>query len=217
MLSIFLFCKMGDASAQVVRDGNINLIPMYGGVKKSRALQKADARLLADFPNRREAATQFAKRGWDYFYAKDPETAIKRFNQAWLLDSTNAEAYWGFGVIEGGRRHNTDALRYLQRSIQLNPTKKRILVDVAEALIGRYELTHQPADLDSALVQLRLFLLSIPDGKLTTEANMRFAVVYYLKRDYFAAWQYVDQVKFLNPAVITDWELIPRLEKDSPH
>ena len=189
---------------------------MYGGVKKSRGMQKADARLLADFPNRREAATQFAQRGWDYFYAKDPETAIKRFNQAWLLDSTNSEAYWGFGVIEGGRRHNTDALRYLQRSIQLNPTKKRILVDVAEALIGRYELTRQPADLDSALVKLQFFVASAPDAKLTTEAYKRFAIIYYLKRDYSTAWQYVDRVKTLNAAAVADWELMPRLQQDAP-
>lgn len=59
---------------------------MYSGEEKSRALQKADVAFLAfcdkNFPSRKEAAAYHAKKGWDFFYASDFTTAIKRYNQA---------------------------------------------------------------------------------------------------------------------------------------
>ena len=51
-------------SAQVARNGDINLLPMYGGLEKSRALRKADAQFLAfcdqHFATRKEAAAHHA-------------------------------------------------------------------------------------------------------------------------------------------------------------
>ncbi|MFC6223234.1 tetratricopeptide repeat protein [Hymenobacter artigasi] len=213
---VLLGSNMGAATAQVASDGNINLIPMYGGFKKSRALQKADARLLADFPDRRVAATQFAQRGWDFFYANDFTTAIKRFNQAWLLDSTNASAYWGFGVIEGQRQHPTDALRYFQISRRHNPANRRLLIDMAQALLSRYDVTHHSPDLDTAVAKLQEYLADTSDAKGTTDAYMKMAVAYFFKHDYSNAWKYVDSASALDATATHNWEFIPELQKASP-
>lgn len=86
VLPVVLLMKFSCATAQVARDGNVNLLTMYSGEEKSRALQKADVAFLAfcdkNFPSRKEAAAYHAKKGWDFFYASDFTTAIKRYNQA---------------------------------------------------------------------------------------------------------------------------------------
>lgn len=220
VLPIVLLIKAGTATAQVARDGDANLLPMYGKEEKSRALQKADAKFLAfcdqNFPNRKEAATYHAKKGWDFFYASDFTTAIKRYNQAWLLDSTNASAYWGFGVIEGQRQHNTDALRYFQTSLRLNPANRRLLVDMAQALLSRYDVTHHAPDLDTAIGWLQVYLTDTSDTKGTLDAYMRMAVAHFFKRDYANAWKYVDLTNAMDATATHNWEFLPELKKVSP-
>lgn len=221
LLAVAFLCpRTALVSAQTAKSGDINLLPMYGGFEKSRALRKADAEFLAfcdqKFSDRRDAANQFAKRGWDYFYAGDPATAIKRYNQAWLLDSTNAAAYWGFGVIEGQRQHNTDALRYFQISLRLNPTNRRLLVDMAQALLSRFDATHYSPDLDAAISRLEEYLTDTSDAKATTDAYKKLAVAHFFKRDYANAWKYVDLTTALDATATHDWEFLPVLQKAAP-
>ena len=220
VLPILLLIEAGTATAQVARDGDVNLLPMYGKEEKSRALQKADAKFLAfsdqNFPNRKAAATYHAQKGWDFFYANDFTTAIKRYNQAWLLDSTNASAYWGFGVIEGQRQHNTDALRYFQISRRLNPANRRLLIDMAQALLGRYDVTHYAPDLDAGINRLEEYLTDTSDAKGTTDAYMKMAVAQFFKRDYGRAWKYVDLTTALDATATQDWKFLPMLQKAAP-
>ena len=215
-----LSVKATSASAQVVRDGDINLLPMYGGVEKSRSLRKADAEFLAfcdkNFPSRKEAAAHHAAKGWEFFYANDFKTAIKRYNQAWLLDSTNASAYWGFGVIEGRQEHNTEALRYFQLSLRHAPASRRLLIDISQALLSRYLVTRYQPDLDMAMQRLQEYLTDTSDAKGTTDAYMRLAAAYYFKHDYANAWKYVDQTRAMDASALQGWPLLDELQKASP-
>ncbi|BDQ35398.1 tetratricopeptide repeat protein [Pseudodesulfovibrio portus] len=81
----------------------MNEVPMYGGIEKTPALLQADEHLISDIEakgyTREQGAVLFAKRGWDFFRKGDMSTAIKRFNQAWLLDGDNYQAYWGFALV----------------------------------------------------------------------------------------------------------------------
>ena len=76
---------------------------MYGGGEKNAAERAADNEFLAAIAKlgktRREAAEHATKRGFQFFRRGDFATAIKRFNQAWLLDPEYGGAYWGFAVI----------------------------------------------------------------------------------------------------------------------
>jgi tetratricopeptide (TPR) repeat protein len=79
-----------------------NEIPMYGHIQKSEEIKKIDNEFIEyclkeykDLPEASEAHVRFA---WGYFYKNDLSTAIKRFNQAWLLDSTNCDCYFGFAA-----------------------------------------------------------------------------------------------------------------------
>ncbi len=52
--------------------------------------------------------------GWHYLATGHTPTAIKRFNQAWLLDSTAADVYYGFSAYLRQLNRPTEAAQYEQ-------------------------------------------------------------------------------------------------------
>jgi len=103
----------------------INLLPMYGKVKKCSAQLESDQRFLKtcdeNYANRKVAAKDMVKKGWKYYYQQKPDTAMMRFNQAWLLDSLNADVYWGFANLVGSQGKLKESLPLFSRSLQLDP------------------------------------------------------------------------------------------------
>ena len=103
-----------------------NELPEYGGQHE---------RTLATNP---EHSKGLAGLGWKYFYKGDLDTAIKRFNQAWLFDEKNYQAYWGFGIICGKRavaeedsEHNIkDSIKHLKKAISLTTPNPKLLTDL---------------------------------------------------------------------------------------
>ena len=81
----------------------IRLLPEYGHVTKSQEQKKADQELIqAEILQEgtpRKASDHLITLGFNNLYSGDLRTAMYRFNQAWLVDPTNANVYWGFGAI----------------------------------------------------------------------------------------------------------------------
>jgi hypothetical protein len=69
----------------------INMLPMYGDIKKCKQQLDSDRKFLQacdkQFKNRQEGAKFYVDRGWGCFYRNHFDTAMMRFNQAWSLDS----------------------------------------------------------------------------------------------------------------------------------
>lgn len=84
-------------------DYPLNQQPMYGGVAKTPEMLKADQEFIEAVLNlgytRAIASDEAVKKGWAYFRQNDFAAAIKRFNQAWLLDPDNGDAFHGFAVV----------------------------------------------------------------------------------------------------------------------
>ena len=116
----------------------INLLPMYGKVKKCKAQIEADSVFLKTcdntYPDRKQAAKYLVSRGWGYFYKNKLDTAMFRFNQAWLLDSLNADTYWGMGNIEGLKKHYNESIPLFNHAIKLNPGNEKLYEGAASSL-----------------------------------------------------------------------------------
>ena len=113
----------------------INEIPMYGGQHDPEVE-----------PNK-EHSKSAAKVGWKYYYEGDIDTAIKRFNQAWMFDRKSVDAFWGFGLIMGQRAQKEDtesnlseSIKFLEKADELSKNNPRIIVDLAfsETLLGAF-------------------------------------------------------------------------------
>ena len=115
----------------------INDLPMYGEVEKCKEQLEADANYLAEmdelFITREAAADDVIKQAWHHFYKDDLKTAMRRFNQAWLLDSTNYHIYWGFGNILGKSAKPQQAIKMFDLAKQHNPTESDFYVASASA------------------------------------------------------------------------------------
>jgi tetratricopeptide (TPR) repeat protein len=84
---------------------DMNLLPKYGSQPKSDALKASDAVFISGMDeeyhgDRAKASMYMAMRGWQFLAAGDFDTAMRRFNQAWLLDHSNGTALWGMGAYE---------------------------------------------------------------------------------------------------------------------
>ena len=115
-----------------------NELPMYGERAKTAAQIRADKAFIKTVTkggkSREDAAEYFAQTGWNSFYKGDQTTAIKRFNQAWLLDPNNQHALWGFAVIAGGRDQIEEAVRFFRMAIENGPENSSLQRDYKFAL-----------------------------------------------------------------------------------
>jgi tetratricopeptide (TPR) repeat protein len=107
------------ATGQQSGPAPLNTLPRYGGAAKSKALRKLDQEFINQSlkqyrQDRRAASESSVSEGWSHFYASDLTTSIKRFNQAWLLDSTNASVYYGFSACLTEQGEAAAAHRYFQ-------------------------------------------------------------------------------------------------------
>jgi tetratricopeptide (TPR) repeat protein len=86
-------------------DGKLNLAARYGNglIEKTDEDKAIDAKFINDeikqFGSKDSASIVLSKLGYYYFCKGDISTAMKRFNQAWLMDTTNALEYFGFSSV----------------------------------------------------------------------------------------------------------------------
>ena len=112
---------------QIQIAGRHNLVPMYGKpyIEKDIRYIEADNKFLEtidkDFDSRTNAAIKYVHLGYNYFYKGDLKSSMKRFNQAWLLDTSNAGIYFGFWLIQNVLNSPSELSKYFEMpSIQLN-------------------------------------------------------------------------------------------------
>jgi tetratricopeptide (TPR) repeat protein len=99
-------------------DNRINELPRYGGLRKTPEQLAADEQFvavsLAKYGSPQAAMQAHVNFGWHYLATGHAPTAIKRFNQAWLLDSTAADVYYGFSAYLRQQSQVAEAARYEQ-------------------------------------------------------------------------------------------------------
>jgi len=83
-------------------------VPLWRGMEKSTTQKAADAELIDNVRrltkgNLEQGALLAIERGWQFVSRGDFDSAIKRFNQAYLLQPELGATYWGLGVASGAR------------------------------------------------------------------------------------------------------------------
>ena len=140
----------------------VNELPMYGETDLSNNVQEANRKLIAwanrEFGDLKLASKDAAQRGWEAYYQEDLDTAIKRFNQAWLFNKDNPEVYWGFGIVMGQRasqehpeKNLQESIRFLQLAKEKDPKNGRVTGDLAfsHTILGHYYKSEEKNDTDA--------------------------------------------------------------------
>lgn len=134
-----IIAPVGCASAP--RQRSINEIPEYGNQPKSAEMLQADQQFLNTVKGKEQQAFDHMMAvGWSFFKRGNIGTAIKRFNQAWLIDSTRYESYWGFAAAEGRLNNLETSKHYYEKALShggdtkiLNPEYAIVLREQAKA------------------------------------------------------------------------------------
>lgn len=142
--SINLFAQNGNFEKwQDLAKNDINLQPEYGKSKKSKAQINADnefiVEILKHYDNKEEASKKMTELGFQYLYERgDFQTAMKRFNQAYLLYPKNANIYYGYGTIYFNLGALDNAREQYDKGLLIEPNHSKILTDYGTTYLGDY-------------------------------------------------------------------------------
>ena len=182
---------------------DISLLPMYGDVQKTEKQKQADEIYLktmdANFSSRRAASQSAAKAGWGFLRKRDLNTAMRRFNQSWLLDPNYYEAYAGFAQILDIQGNFQGASKMAEKAMNLGPADYRLMCDAASAH-GKYALSIENNSEEkakylkkSASVCEHAALIH-PDGSCI---YFNWAITLFHMGEYLEAWQKVKKLEDL--------------------
>ena len=165
------------------------LQPLFGGLSAAEATtllgaDKLDA-IAGSFASRAEASTFFVNKGYEYLVENQPDTAVYRFNLAWLLNPRNAEAYRGLGVAASTQPTPDASIGLLQKALALAPANGAVLNDLGSSYINRYNLTRKKKDLKTGT---RLLERGLATDSTNAEAWQQLARAYYQQKKYAEAW-----------------------------
>lgn len=125
---------------------HFDLVPMYGGMDRSAipALKAGDAELIEGttrrFGSRRAASMAFVDTAFRYYQQDKLDVAMRRFNQAWLIDPDNPEVYWGFATVLHDQGEYCEGVRLIELGESKGPMQKGYLPDLGylHAACGQY-------------------------------------------------------------------------------
>jgi tetratricopeptide (TPR) repeat protein len=187
---------------------DMNGIPMYGEKPRSPELLKADQdfieKMIQTAGSREKAAHKLLLKGWEYIDKRDPQTAIKRFNQAWLLTPESGYVYWGFGAAVGSQGNFDEAIKFFQKADGLLPNNARLLCDIGFAYMWKGK--SQENSRDTANVNydkaISLFKRSSSLDPTYERTFLNWAIVLFFKGDYAGAWEKVARAEGLGGKTI---------------
>jgi tetratricopeptide (TPR) repeat protein len=184
-------------------------LPMYGQPKIARPenLKKADEAFIRDstlrFGSRQAGSNTLAAQGWAAVRARDNDLAMRRFNQAWLLNPKNYSAFWGFGAVLSQKGKLLEALEQLETARQLvdDPTQRVALLSDLGAVHSAYA-ARLPAD--RQLERAQQFILANSRFTESLENDPKFAPAWrewamslYDQERYSEAWIKVKKAREL--------------------
>ncbi len=187
---------------------NIRLLPKYGLQKKTNEQKQADEKFINETMeleqfngDRKAASTHFIQLGFTYLSNGDAKTSMYRFNQAYLLDSTNTDIYWGYGAVYMTIGNFEKAQQQYLQGLSFNPMSSHLLTDYATYFMSQYTKEHAAIYLDSTVKYLKKSFQADPHDRNTL---FKLSAAYYYKGDCPNAWKFYDECKELGGQPITE-------------
>ena len=189
---------------------NIRLLPKYGHAQKTEAQKNSDKEFietaLKKDTSNRIASDHLVSLGFQYLY-RDIKTAMYRFNQAYLLDSTNTDIYWGFGGVYMILGDYAKAEKQYQEGLAINPNNTHLLTDYGTYFMDQY-YGILPIDEKGALTNLEsaitYMVKSYQLDQTDQNTTFKLSICYWNKGDCDNAWKYYDICKALGGQPITE-------------
>ena len=198
---------------------------MYGypTIEKNTAQKEADKAFIDSVTtssgSREKASIGFAGEAWRNYKAGDYSTAMKRFNQSWLLNPDNYLTHWGFGALLFDQGKTDEAITHYNKALSTLEDveeKPRLLTDTARAYSKRAYI--EPDEQKSK----EFFMKTNSLYKEALTLNPHYDNAYrdwprslYLEGNYAKAWEVIKQARIYGSREISR-EFIETLSKKMP-
>jgi tetratricopeptide (TPR) repeat protein len=140
------------------------------------------------FKNRKAASAYYALEAQRNFNESKLDSATLLFGRAWLMDSTNNDVYWGYGLVYGQQKEYDKALYILYLALEKDQHNPRLLTDLATSHLGRFYTESNPDDL---LQSRKLLERAVHYSPEKADAYYKLAVSHYYLQEYGKAWEYL--------------------------
>ncbi|MGI9329182.1 MAG: hypothetical protein ACR2QB_00565 [Gammaproteobacteria bacterium] len=123
-----------EAQAQALGDG-IDQQAMYGGMNRAADpyYKAIDDEFIAavsqEFGSREAASEKWVDQGFVFYFQDNYVKAMRRFNQAWLLNPENPDVFHGFAVVYHDEGRNCDARDMIMRALDLGMKDPMVMAD----------------------------------------------------------------------------------------
>jgi tetratricopeptide (TPR) repeat protein len=116
-----------------------NLLPKYGDMPLTAIEKEINDKFVSGMDedyhgDLKKASMDMAMRGWQYLHEGNLEDAMRRFNQAWLLNKKNGTALWGMAAIEASSGNYAESLKLFTEAEKFVGSEINFSVDFAKAL-----------------------------------------------------------------------------------
>lgn len=203
LASTFFGQKMTEQEWNKLASKDKRLLPKYGHLPKTKEEKKADLEFIQSAlkkdTNNYLASSRFMVLGFECLNKSDLHTAMIRFNQAYLLDSSNTDIYLGYGAVYTALGNNIKAsLQYQEHRESVGTGQKTtsVLPDNLKdydylsqffTLMMFQDIKGAFQRLDSAIVNLQKSFQKNPKNP---ETSSKLSLCYYYKDDCANAWKY---------------------------
>ncbi|TPE45850.1 tetratricopeptide repeat protein [Pontibacter mangrovi] len=161
----------------------------------TKAQEDSQNKFLKDnvsrFRSRKLASQYYVLQAKRTFNQNQPDSAMIFLNRAWLMDRSNNEIYWGYGLAYGQMQEYDKALYLLYRTLDQDKENPRLLTDIATTHLARFYSQSNPTDLQQSRKLLKRALAQNP--KNTADTYYKLAINSYYLLDFGQAWHYLHQ------------------------
>lgn len=188
------------------RGTGIDQQAMYGGIDRNvnPQLKAGDEQFIAgvtkEFGSRESASDRFVEQGIRYYYQNNYSMAMKRFNQAWLLNPKNPEAFWGFAIVYHDEGKNCEAKKMIDRALELKLSKPIALADAGRmytlCAVGDESLSQAAKEQHFAISE-ELYKKADAVAPNNDYIHGSWATAYYWRGDYARSWEIVAKARRL--------------------
>ncbi len=170
---------------------DLSLLPKYGEVPKNPVQIEADVKFLSGIDryfgkDRQRAATESSNRGWQMLQQGKKDDAMRRFNQAWLLNPHHGAALWGMGTLQMKQEKFTQGLDLYEEASQYVKDDIDFKVDHALAIGITGAMTKNKVLLEKAWVMFSDNYRQAPTHTLNLQ---HWAATLFHTERYADAWQ----------------------------
>lgn len=201
-----LVCALALAIAAQAERIPIDQVPMYGPINRSKvpSLKKADEDLIKNgikgFGTREKAADAWFGVGWKYYRNNDLTNAMRRFNQAWLLNPADPKPFWGFAMVRHDQGKAIEAEKYMAKAFELGFREAVFLADYGRiCAVTVIEDPKLPAETKAAYLKKSEEMYALTERADSKDEYLygSWATALFWRGDYPAAWEKVSQQRAL--------------------